>query len=179
MKWILILGPTGAGKTTLAKRLASNLHLNHIELDSLHWGPGWSETPKEQFLVQLTQKMATNRCVIDGNYSFARKTIWPKADTAIWLDYPLPIILWRLFHRTIRRTISQEELWNGNREQFRNQFFSKESLFLWAIKSQRKHRTQYPTLFSSPAYNHIRLFRHRHPSDTNRWLKTTKNSLHS
>ena len=36
---IVVIGTSGAGKTILAKRVASALNLPCIELDSLHWGP--------------------------------------------------------------------------------------------------------------------------------------------
>jgi adenylate kinase family enzyme len=158
------------GKTTLAGQLAERLDLTHIELDSIFWGPDWTERPKEEFRVLLAEKMADERWVIDGNYSFARPLVWPVADTAVWLDYALPVVFWRLFWRTIRRTLGQEELWNGNRERFRNQFLSSDSLFLWSVKSQRKHRSQYPALFASAEYGHLTLFRHRWPGETAQWL---------
>lgn len=172
MKRILVIGSTGAGKTTLAQQLAETLDLHHIELDSLFWGPGWSETPREQFYAQLTPQISRDRWVIDGNYSFAREFVWPRADTAVWLDYPLPIILWRLFRRTVRRTVSQEELWNGNQERFTNQFLSSDSLFLFAIKSKKKHRLQYPQLFNSPDYTHLQVLHHHSPKQTSDWLET-------
>jgi len=172
---IVVIGSTGAGKTTLAKQLAKSLNLHHIELDSLFWGPGWSESPKSKFANNLKSQMAPGRWVADGNYSFARDLIWPFADTAVWLDYPLPIIFWRLFLRTLRRTIGREQLWNGNRERFINQFFSRESLFLYAIKSKKKHCLRYPNLLNRPEYQHIFLIHHNHPNQTTCWLNSLIN----
>lgn len=177
MKRILVIGSTGVGKTTLAGKLAQTLNLNHIELDSLYWGPGWRENPREQFYAQLTPQMAHDRWVIDGNYSFARELIWPRADTAVWLDYPLSIILWRLFRRTIHRTVGRTQLWNENHERFTTQFFSSDSLFLYAVKSQRKHRSLYPQLFTSPAYTHLHLIRHSTPNQTSRWLESLPETI--
>ncbi|NLG68109.1 MAG: adenylate kinase, partial [Firmicutes bacterium] len=46
----------------------------------------------------------SGRCwVVDGNYSRVRDILWPMADTVVWLDYPLPVILGRLLRRTARR----------------------------------------------------------------------------
>jgi ATP-dependent protease Clp ATPase subunit len=36
---ILVVGRTGSGKTTLARELAAALHVPHVELDSLYFGP--------------------------------------------------------------------------------------------------------------------------------------------
>src|SRR3546814_4713935 len=38
------------------------------------------------------------------------------ADTIVWLDLPRPLIMRRVAGRTLRRAITREELWNGNRE---------------------------------------------------------------
>jgi len=38
---VVVLGVTGAGKTTFAAALARKLGVQHIELDALHWEPNW------------------------------------------------------------------------------------------------------------------------------------------
>ena len=58
-----------------------------------------------------------------------------RADLVVWLDPPLPTVLRRLGARTVRRVRSGEELWGGNRETWRGAFFSRDSLFLWALKT--------------------------------------------
>ena len=37
--------------------------------------------------------------------------------------------------RTVRRVVSREELWNGNRESLRNVLFSRDSLILFALRN--------------------------------------------
>ncbi len=49
MRRIVVIGTTGSGKTTLAQEVAARMGLPHVELDALHWGPGWSEAPRETF----------------------------------------------------------------------------------------------------------------------------------
>src|SRR5690606_16813326 len=46
---IAVIGTSCSGKTTLARRLAVRLDCPHLELDAFHWGPDWTETPREQF----------------------------------------------------------------------------------------------------------------------------------
>ena len=38
---VVVVGTSGAGKTVMAKRIASALDLRFIELDRLHWEPNW------------------------------------------------------------------------------------------------------------------------------------------
>ncbi|HEY8825129.1 MAG TPA: hypothetical protein VIP07_09615 [Candidatus Limnocylindria bacterium] len=114
--------------------------------------------------------------VIDGNYGGrgARDLVWPRADTVIWLDPPLRVIFARLFERAVRRIRSREELWpgTGNRETFRNQFLSRESLFWWALKTYRRRRRELPLILARPEYAHLRAHRFRRPEEARAWLES-------
>ncbi len=131
------------------------MNLPHIELDALHWGPNWTPTPRDEFRLQVADAVSAERWVVDGNYRSVREVIWPRVDTFVWLDYPLSIIIVRLLKRSIRRIVTREILWNDNRETVRGTFFSKDSLFLWAISFYRSHRREYRQLFSGPEYQHL------------------------
>src|SRR5262245_13696918 len=93
---IVIVGTTGSGKSTLARHLADRLNLSHIELDALYWGPNWIPCPEDDFRARVKDASAEERWVVDGNYNAVRNLVWPSADTVIWLDYSLSLILWRL-----------------------------------------------------------------------------------
>jgi len=167
---IVVVGTTGVGKTSLSRRLAQCLGCPHIELDALHWQPGWVEVPLEAFRARVVQALTGESWVVDGNYSRVRDLVWSRADTIIWLDYALPIILGRLFRRTIRRILTREELWGGSRETFRGGFLSRDSLFLWALKTYWRRRREYPVLFRRPEYAHLQVVRLRSPRAAERWL---------
>jgi ATPase family associated with various cellular activities (AAA) len=54
---IIVVGTSGAGKTTMAKSIASMLNLPCIELDRLHWGPNWeamTETNPDEFVRRVS-----------------------------------------------------------------------------------------------------------------------------
>ena len=68
----------------------------------------------------------------------------------VWLDYSLPLIMWRLWWRVLRRALRREVLWNGNRERLWTHFFSRKSLFLWALQTHRRIRATYPHTFRQP-----------------------------
>ena len=167
---IVVLGTTGSGKTTLAEQLSEKLGCTHIEMDALHWEPNWVEAATEVFHERVRQAVAAERWVMDGNYGVVRDTAWSRADTVIWLDYALPVVLWRLLRRTLRRVLLREELWNGNHERFATQFLTRDSLFLWALKTYWLRRRDYPELLGRPEYAHLKLIRLRSPRETERWL---------
>lgn len=109
---IVVVGTSGSGKTTLAGQLAERLGVPHVELDALNWGPDWTQRDLDEFQALLAEATKGEGWVVCGNYSRARDTLWPRADTVVWLDYPLPLIMWRLWWRTIGRFVRQEELWS-------------------------------------------------------------------
>ena len=166
-----MVGVAGSGKTVLAARLARRLGIPHVELDALHWGPGWAEPTPEDFRARVAQALRGERWVADGNYGKAREVTWGRANTLVWLDYPLAQSLGRLFVRTVRRIALREVLWNGNRETLRGQLGA-DSLFPHAVRSHARHRTQYPALLQRPEFAHLKLIRLRSPRGARRWLES-------
>ena len=170
MKRVVVVGTTGAGKTTFAKRLAATLNVPHVELDALHWGPDWTPTP--DFRQRVEVGLAEVGWVVDGNYSAVRDLIWTKADTVVWLDYTFGTKLRRLFRRTSRRLGKSETLWNGNTETFRAQFWSRDSLFIWYFKTHWKQRRRYEQLMKNAAYSHLEFIRLFDPHEAERLLSS-------
>jgi adenylate kinase family enzyme len=167
---IIVTGTTGSGKTTLATQLARHLNVPRIELDAHNWGPNWTTFPTEVFRASVDAATAGDDWVLDGNYSAVRDIVWPRADTLIWLDYPLGVNLWRLARRGFVRSAKRVELYSGNLETFRNNFFSRDALFLWAIKSHGRKRRELPALLALPEHAHLAAIRIRTPQETRRWL---------
>lgn len=167
---IVVIGTTGAGKTTLARELSCRLGVPHIELDALHWEPNWTPAETEVFRRRVSEALKGDRWVVDGGYSKVRELIWPNATDIVWLDYTLALKMWRLFRRTFRRSITGEELWNGNRERFRTGFLSRDSLFIWLLKTHWSRRRRFPEAFTQPEHLHLRVVRLRSLRQTKRWL---------
>jgi adenylate kinase family enzyme len=166
---IVVVGTSGSGKTALARGLAERLGYPHVELDALHWRPNWTSTPGDEFRDRVMRAVDGDAWVVDGNYSVVRDIIWNRADTIVWLDYALPVILWRLLSRTVRRVLTRQELWAGNRENLRL-MFSRDSIFWWALHTYRKHRRTYAAVFSEPAHGHLTIVRLRSPRACAAWL---------
>ena len=126
LKRIIVVGTTASGKTTMASQLAQRLGLRHVELDALHWEANWTKAATDVLRERVSAALPDDGWVVDGNYSAVRDIIWPQADTVVWLDYSLPLILARLTRRTFVRVASRVELWNGNRERLLTQFFTRD-----------------------------------------------------
>ena len=174
MRRIVVVGSSGSGKSTLAQELANRLAVPHVELDALHWGPNWMSTPTEILRPRVEAAIAGDGWTVSGNYLTLRDSIWPRADTIIWLDYPMPVVMGRVVRRTIRRCITKEPLWAGNEETWRLSFFSADSIIVWAWTTWRKQRRDFPKLFRSPAYHEIRKYRFQSPQQTQDWLNRVK-----
>ncbi|MBT7326725.1 MAG: adenylate kinase [Anaerolineae bacterium] len=151
----------------------SALDIPHIELDALHWDPGWQEAPTEVMRERVQKAISAESWAVDGNYGVVRDLSWARAEVVIWLDYPLHINFLRLFIRTIRRAITQEVIWNGNREPFlpHLKLWSPESLFHWLFKTYWRRKREYPALLALPEYEHLDLVRFKSPKETENWLK--------
>jgi len=172
MERIVVVGTSGSGKTTLARCLAKRLDIPHIELDALYWKPNWVGSPTDVFRQCVKEAVSGKRWVVDGNYSKTRDIVWVRADTIVWLDYPLWILLWRIFKRGIRRSITRENLWGtGNRETLYRHFFTHDSMILWVLKTYRKRRREYPILFTQPEYAHLRVVKLRSRRETEYWVE--------
>jgi len=150
----------------------------HVELDALAWGPNWTLVPVEVFKERVARAVEGEAWVVDGNYGGrgAQGLVLPHADTVIWLDPPLTVVFARLFLRALRRIRSGEELWagTGNRETFRNQFLSRDTLFWWAIKTHHRRRRELPQLLARPEYAHLVVHRFRRDVDAMAWLSSVR-----
>jgi adenylate kinase family enzyme len=144
MRRVVVIGTTGSGKSRLAERLAARTGLRVIELDALFWGRDWQGAPVELFRHGVERETRNDGWIVVGNYAQVRDLVWRPADTLVWLDLPLSLVMWRLLRRTIRRAATKEELWGtGNRESFVRTFFSRHSILLWALKTHRRNREKF------------------------------------
>ncbi len=99
MQRILIIGPCGAGKSTLAIALGQRLGLPTFHMDQLNWRPGWIESSKDEIRDRLRAIIAGDRWLIDGNYGGTLAPRLERADTVLYLDYPIRLCVARLLKR--------------------------------------------------------------------------------
>ena len=163
---IAVVGGSGSGKSTLARRLADRNDVAYVELDALHWGPNWTPCPDDEFRARVEDAISGDAWVVDGNYGGKiGDLVLERADLVIWLDLPLRVTLPRLWTRTRRRRRDGTVLWGGNREDWREALFSRESLFVWALRTHSGRRRRYEQRLSR--YEMVRL---RTPEEVEAWL---------
>jgi adenylate kinase family enzyme len=163
---IAVVGTSCTGKTTIARRLAEHHGVPHVELDALHWGPNWAPCPTEEFRVRVREAMSHCGWVTDGSYyGKLGDSVLQQADLVVWLDLPFRTVARRVWTRTLRRIRDREELWAGNRETWRDAFFSRDSLFVWVVTTHRSRRRRYLERLDRYEFVHL-----SSPREVEAWL---------
>ena len=164
---VLVAGTSGAGKTTLARRVAGLLTLPYVELDALFHGPGWA--PREEFMADVGRLAAAPAWVTEWQYPAARPLLAERAELLVWLDLPRAVVVRRLVLRTVGRRLRRQELWNGNQEPPLRTFLTDpEHLVRWAWRNHAPGRTRVLALQSErPELVVVRL---RTPGQVERWV---------
>lgn len=120
-----------------------------LQLDAFFHQPNWTPLPTPEFRGIVQEAVARESWVIDGDYSrMLGDLVVARADTVVWLDLPRHVVMRQLVLRTLRRIATREELWNGNRERWRN-FLSldeEQSVIVWAWNRHSRNRTRYQEL---------------------------------
>jgi len=175
---IAVVGTSGAGKTTMARAIATALEVPCIELDRLNWNANWqalSQTDPSEFVRRVTEATTASAWVSDGHYGLVRDLLWRRATHLIWLDYGRGLIMYRVIRRSIARALDRSELWpgTGNREDWRRWLRPSHPIG-WAWRTWRQRRQRFEELLSRPQYGHLAVLRLRAPRDPMRVLRELK-----
>jgi adenylate kinase family enzyme len=128
---VLVAGTSGSGKTTLAALIAAQLQVRHVEIDALFHGPGW--IPRPSFEADVHRFTAEPAWVTEWQYGQFRAALAARADLLVWLDLPRAVVMRQVVHRTVRRRLRRQPLWNDNVEPPLRTFFTdSEHIVRWA-----------------------------------------------
>jgi adenylate kinase family enzyme len=102
MQRVLVMGSSGSGKSTFARKLAGMCGLPFVSIDQIYWQPGWREPKPEEFTARMTCEAEKPAWVIDGNYTSrgAGELRRARADTIVWFDLPR----WKCMVSVLRRS---------------------------------------------------------------------------
>ncbi len=164
---VLVAGTSGAGKTTVARRVAALLNIPHIEIDALFHGPGW--TPRDTFESEVHSFSAGSCWVTEWQYSQVRAVLAQRVDLLVWLDLPKALVMRQVIRRTVRRWLGRQLLWNGNvKPPLWTILTDREHIVHWAWSTHHKTATRVAALLEKhPDLTVIRLTSR---SDVERWF---------
>jgi len=146
---IVVVGATGSGKTTFAKKLSQYINIKHYELDALFWKPGWVESGNEEFRKKISEVTELSAWIIDGNYARNQDLTIGKTDTIIWLDRGKFRSVYRVLMRSLKRIIDKKPLWDNNYESLRMLLSFKNSIVVYAYRSHKWKKMRYTILFGN------------------------------
>jgi adenylate kinase family enzyme len=130
---IAIIGPLGAGKSTLAVKLGQLLGIEVHHLDRLYWGDTWTATPPEEWQALLDRIVAGESWIIDGNFTSSLPQRLGAADTVIYLDVrPLTATIRATRRRVLHRWRRAPGMPGGARPMFNAQLFR----WIWTFPSR-------------------------------------------
>jgi adenylate kinase family enzyme len=135
MERVVVIGAGGAGKSTFAAALARTLDLPLVHLDAIHWRAGWRPTPPDEWRERVRELAGGPRWVMDGNYGGTLDLRLERCDTAILLDLPRALCLWRVVWRQLRyigRT--RPDMAAGCRERLTWEFVT----WVWRYRATRR-----------------------------------------
>lgn len=143
LRRVLVIGISGAGKSTFSRRLAARTGLPVIHLDTEFWQPGWKITPRAQWRPKVAKLVQREAWIMDGSFGASLDLRLPRADTVVWFDYPRHVCL----HRAIWRVVTsygqvRADMAPGCPEQFDLEFLR----FIWDFNA--KSRPQIATMLA-------------------------------
>jgi adenylate kinase family enzyme len=94
MQRVAVIGNSGGGKSTIARRLAARLAGPCVEIDALLWQPGWHLTAVETYNAEHARLIAQERWIIDGlgrqdsiPHRLSRATHIVLVDMPVWMHF--------------------------------------------------------------------------------------------
>jgi adenylate kinase family enzyme len=170
---IVVTGTSGAGKTTLARKIAAGSAMPHIELDAINWQPDWRDLTRhdpDEFVRRVNTAIAAEAWIVDGNYGPVRDIVWQRATHLVWLDYERWVIMARVIRRTIIRATLRTELWSGNRERWRNLLRPSHPI-RWAWNTWEQRRRETAERLEREDYAELVVLRLHHPREARRAIE--------
>ena len=93
MKKIIVIGCSGSGKTTFAEKLRDKIGIELFYLDAIWHRPDRTHISREEYDARLSEILALDSWIIDGNYSRTIETRMAACDTVLLFDLPVDVCL--------------------------------------------------------------------------------------
>ncbi|MEV7275206.1 adenylate kinase [Streptomyces bacillaris] len=172
MRRVALFGAPATGKSTLARWLSAELGEPHTDLDDILFTPQ-GPLPLGEFRRQAAAVTVTGGWIVEGNFSKLADVVWHRADLLVWLDFPLPLILYRITRRSLRQLAGCEDSPQARRLTWNSAFFARRSLLRTAIRKRRANRPRYVRQVAETAALGVDVVRLRNPRDVRNWMRRT------
>jgi len=166
MKRVLIVGTSGAGKSTIAKIVAARIGVAYYASDDFYWERDWQPARIDRVNRLIDEVLEKPSWVLDGNFEHRWQDVWNQADQIVWLDYSLPRVLWQVASRNVRWLLSRRLVWSGNRMTCRRVF----SGIRHSVRSHGRKRKIYPEYIAQ--LRHDNVFRFSSRQQTEAWISS-------
>ncbi len=101
LRRIMVIGSPGAGKSWFSRRLGAVTGIEVFHLDRLFWKPGWTETPRDEWIALQERLVQKESWIIDGYYGATVDIRIRAADTVMFLDFPRTVCVRRAVLRML------------------------------------------------------------------------------
>lgn len=174
---VLVAGVTGVGKSTLCQTVGTGWDLPYSGMDVLHWGPGW--TPRPDFHRAATALAQGDRWITEWQYwsKGFKLILGDRADTCIWLNFPRRRALPRLPKRTVTRSFTGREVFEGCVEPpLWHVFADADHILRWESRTHSTWRARMQTLPTE--FPHLTIIELRSPREVRQWLAGPASHFH-
>ncbi|WP_338832310.1 AAA family ATPase [Bradyrhizobium sp. 27S5] len=136
MQRVLVMGSSGSGKSTFARRLSEMTGIPTVSIDALFWKPGWVASNREEFGRRMTEVTQQPRWIMDGNYTKSAGELRRQlADTVIWFDLPRSTCMVGILTRIAKSYGKvRPEMAEGCPEKIDLEFFR----YVWTYRRQQR-----------------------------------------
>lgn len=99
----MVLGNSGAGKTTLSKALSEHLAFDYVSIDrDVRWQSNWTQRDGAEQRRIIETIVRRERWVLDGANPSTLDIRLPHTDVVIWMRIPRVICLLGIARRVVR-----------------------------------------------------------------------------
>lgn len=133
-KKVIVLGCSGSGKSTLTRLISEKCSLPAVHLDIHFWKPGWTETPRDEWIPIVEKLSSQERWVMDGTFSESFDIRFPKADKIILVNMPRCLCLFRVLTRKFKysKVNRRPDMAEGCDESFDFNFYK----YIWSYNEK-------------------------------------------
>ena len=159
---VVVVGCSGAGKSTFCNALSSRLDVPHVERDRL------GELGSDVYRAAVDTVLSTPAWVFDGAPYYVEASVYGVAQAVIWLDYSRTVVVGRAIGRALRRTFGKSDFPDAPQSWWHHWFGAGSPWFAWKVYTARRH--EFGGLASRSDLGQFTVIRFGSPAKAEEWL---------